>query len=215
MAKPRVGASPRCGTEVCPRCRWRRRSAAMRVLTTSSCCGALPRGGARLRPPPPPASPAVLALAERLLGSRAEAEDVAQETFLRLWRKAPSWRADGPPLAAWLHRVALSQCHRAWRRLGRQTEAPTAEPPDPAPLPPEQAQRAEEARRLRAALAELPLRQRAALALFTISSSACARSQKASESACMRQNRCWRGRGVGSPDGFPRRSDEGSFRQVG
>lgn len=110
--------------------------------------------------------PAVLALAERLLGSRAEAEDVAQETFLRLWRKAPSWRADGPPLAAWLHRIALSLCHKAWRRLGRQTEAPTADLPDPTPLPPEQAQRAEEARRLRAALAELPLRQRAALALF-------------------------------------------------
>lgn len=37
-------------------------------------------------------SPRVLAHAFRLLGNRAEAEDVAQEALLRLWRVAPEWR---------------------------------------------------------------------------------------------------------------------------
>ena len=38
-------------------------------------------------------TPRVLAYAARMLaGDRAEAEDVAQETLLRLWRMAPDWR---------------------------------------------------------------------------------------------------------------------------
>ena len=36
--------------------------------------------------------PRVFGLALRLLGDRAEAEDVAQEAMLRLWRIAPDWR---------------------------------------------------------------------------------------------------------------------------
>ena len=36
--------------------------------------------------------PRLLALATRMLGDRTEAEDVAQETFLRIWKQAPGWR---------------------------------------------------------------------------------------------------------------------------
>ena len=38
-------------------------------------------------------APRVLALARRMLTDEAEAEDVAQEAMMRLWKIAPSWRA--------------------------------------------------------------------------------------------------------------------------
>ncbi len=37
-------------------------------------------------------TPRVLRLASRMLGDAAEAEDVAQEAMLRLWRIAADWR---------------------------------------------------------------------------------------------------------------------------
>lgn len=52
----------------------------------------------------------VLACAWRILGDRAEAEDVAQDTFVRLLRKAPDWQPDGPALRSWLLRVATNLC---------------------------------------------------------------------------------------------------------
>ncbi len=38
----------------------------------------------------------IVAYSYRMLGDGAEAEDVAQETFLRLWRNIDTWRADAP-----------------------------------------------------------------------------------------------------------------------
>ena len=52
----------------------------------------------------------ILGLASRLLGQRADAEDVAQETFLRLWAHAGRWRPGEARLSTWLHRVALNLC---------------------------------------------------------------------------------------------------------
>ena len=62
----------------------------------------------------------VFACAWRILGDRAEAEDIAQETFVRLLRKAPAWQPDGPALRSWLLRVATNLCidrRRASARL--------------------------------------------------------------------------------------------------
>lgn len=50
----------------------------------------------------------IVSTAWRILGEKAEAEDVAQEAFIRLLRKLPQWQASGPPLRAWLHRVAVN-----------------------------------------------------------------------------------------------------------
>lgn len=57
-----------------------------------------------------------------ILRDHAEAEDVAQETFLRLLDKAPHWRPGGAQLRTWLHRVAINLCIDR-RRRGRRVTA--------------------------------------------------------------------------------------------
>jgi RNA polymerase sigma-70 factor (ECF subfamily) len=51
-------------------------------------------------------SRAVIAACTRILGDRAEAEDVAQEAFVIAYRSLGSWRSDGP-FGAWLARIAV------------------------------------------------------------------------------------------------------------
>ena len=52
----------------------------------------------------------ITALAGRLLDSPAEAQEVAQEVFLRAWKLRGSWREGRARYATWLHQVALNLC---------------------------------------------------------------------------------------------------------
>jgi RNA polymerase sigma-70 factor (ECF subfamily) len=113
--------------------------------------------------------PRVLALATRMLGDRAEAEDVTQEAMLRLWRQAPRWREGEAKVSTWLTRVALNL---ATDRLRRRRGVPLdtafgegVEPADGRPGVEAGLRAAERASALRAALAELPERQAQAVAL--------------------------------------------------
>lgn len=109
--------------------------------------------------------PRILALARRMLGDAAEAEDVAQEVFLRAWREAPRWRPGKARFDTWLHRVALNLCYD---RLRRGREQPTATPPeqaDPGPAPDRGLLAQDAARRVEQALMALPERQREAIVL--------------------------------------------------
>jgi RNA polymerase sigma-70 factor (ECF subfamily) len=55
--------------------------------------------------------PRVIGFAARMLGGdRAEAEDVAQEAMLRLWRIAPDWRPGEAKVSTWLYRVVTNLC---------------------------------------------------------------------------------------------------------
>ena len=45
-----------------------------------------------------------------VLREPAEAEDIAQEAFVRLLRKAPDWRPGEASLSTWLHRVVTNLC---------------------------------------------------------------------------------------------------------
>ena len=52
----------------------------------------------------------VVSQAWYMLNDRDEAEDVAQEAFLRLMKKVADWRPGGPRLRTWLHRVTVNLC---------------------------------------------------------------------------------------------------------
>lgn len=109
--------------------------------------------------------PRLLVLAQRMLGDSAEAEDVAQETFLRVWRQAPKWRTGEAKFDTWLHRVALNLCYD---RLRRRREIPTDAPPerpDEGPTPDRGLEAEDTGKRVAAALARLPDRQREAIVL--------------------------------------------------
>ncbi len=76
---------------------------------------------------------AVYRLALCRLGSRADAEDVYQEVFLRLLRDTTDFQ-DGEHLKAWLIRVTLSRCSDLRRSAWFRHSAPLEAAPD-APAP--------------------------------------------------------------------------------
>lgn len=108
---------------------------------------------------------AVVALAWRNLGNRADAEDVAQETFARLLAKAATWQANGPGLRAWLFRVATNLCIDRHRARARAPHGPEAieDVADTTGAPLEGSIAI--TRAVRVALGALPERQRAAVVL--------------------------------------------------
>src|SRR5512134_3880382 len=60
--------------------------------------------------------PRMVGLARRMLGDASEAEDVAQDVFLRVWREAPRWKPGAAKFETWMHRVALNLCYDRLRR---------------------------------------------------------------------------------------------------
>ncbi|MBP1805364.1 RNA polymerase sigma factor [Rubellimicrobium aerolatum] len=111
-------------------------------------------------------APRVLAQALRMLADRAEAEDVTQDAFLRLWRIAPEWRQGEAKVSTWLHRVTANLCTDRLRRRRRSVGLDeVAEPEDPAPSVAARMQGEARLRALSDALAQLPERQAQAVSL--------------------------------------------------
>ena len=111
-------------------------------------------------------APGILAQATRMLADRAEAEDVTQEVFLRLWRVAPDWRQGEAKVSTWAYRVTANLCTDRLRRRRRSVSMDeVAEPPDPSPSVPDRMQGQARLRALSDALASLPERQAQAVSL--------------------------------------------------
>lgn len=112
--------------------------------------------------------PRILGYARRTLGDAAEAEDIAQEVMLRLWRAAPTWRSGEAQVSTWAYRVAANLCTdrlRARSRRPAQAIDDVAEPADAAPTAEDEMIEAQRQQALTAALADLPDRQRQAVTL--------------------------------------------------
>lgn len=104
----------------------------------------------------------VFALAYRIAGTREEAEDLAQETFLRLHRSPRVWQggSDEAQVRGWLYRVATNLAYNSLRSGNRRTqrEERVLRPPGEIDLA-DAIERTEERRAVRRALLRLPERQ--------------------------------------------------------
>ncbi|MEZ5957944.1 MAG: RNA polymerase sigma factor [Hyphomonadaceae bacterium] len=110
--------------------------------------------------------PKMVGVARRMLNDGAEAEDVAQEVFLRVWREAPRWKPGQAKFETWMHRVALNLCYDRLRRRREKTDPDAGVMvADARPLASEEWFARQRAAKVNAALAALPERQRAAIAL--------------------------------------------------
>ncbi len=110
-------------------------------------------------------TPRILAFAQRMLGNRAEAEDVAQEAMLRLWRVARDWRQDQAKVSTWLFRVTSNLCTDLLRRRRSVPLDGIAEPEDGHPGALAGMIDQDRAKALDQALKLLPDRQRQAVIL--------------------------------------------------
>ena len=110
--------------------------------------------------------PAMLAVARRMLRDDAEAEDVAQEAMLRLWRSSDRLEIGDYGVRPWLRRVVSNLCIDRVR-AGRNTTVTDEVPEQPqAAIQVVSMEQQEASVRVGAALKELPERQRLALVLF-------------------------------------------------
>jgi len=112
--------------------------------------------------------PGVLGQATRMLSDRIEAEDVAQDAMMRLWKIAPDWRDGEAQISTWLYRVVANLCTdrlRKRQRAGAVGMDQIAEPVDPTPGVVENMQTDARMAALSDALGELPERQAQAVSL--------------------------------------------------
>lgn len=112
-------------------------------------------------------TPRVVSFATRMLGGdRAEAEDVAQEAMLRLWKIAAEWRQGEAQVSTWVYRVTSNLCTDRLRKRGRSVALDAAgDPADETPGAAAGLLEQDRAAALEAALMQLPERQRQAVTL--------------------------------------------------
>ncbi len=104
-------------------------------------------------------------IARRILNNQADAEDVAQEAFLRLWRHADRFDPGAARFGTWFYRITTNLCLDRTRRTPMAALEVAGDPADPA-MDQERSlsdQRTRQA--VAAAVADLPDRLRAAVTL--------------------------------------------------
>ena len=116
----------------------------------------------------------ILNYALRILGNRADAEDVAGEVFLALFEKKDSYQPQAK-FSTWLYTIARNNCISRirkrkfqislWFEKDETGELQCLDIPDDKNLPPQELARKETSFYLRRAIAKLPLEQKEALIL--------------------------------------------------
>ena len=108
------------------------------------------------------------ALANGFTSGGAEADDIVQETFLSFWKAASRWQPGGPPLGAYLTRIAVNRAidrdrrRRVRRFFGIEDAAGVA---DPEPAADDRLAGKHQLAAVTGYIAALPARQRAAILL--------------------------------------------------
>jgi RNA polymerase sigma-70 factor (ECF subfamily) len=108
-----------------------------------------------------------LAIAQGVVGNPSDADEIAQEAFMRVWENAGRWTPGRARFTTWLHRIVLNlsldRCRKPqW--LPFDTVGEVAD--DQAPDAPEVIARKERGVAVANALQAIPPRQRAAVTLF-------------------------------------------------
>lgn len=109
--------------------------------------------------------PRMLSLAKRMLNDPTEAEDVAQEALLRLWKQAAHWVPGRARLDTWLHKVAVNLCYDRLRRRKDTVDTSEIEIVDHEANPTKRLDQLEVSQQVETALNALPERQRLAIVL--------------------------------------------------
>lgn len=110
--------------------------------------------------------PRAIRVAQRIVRDPAEADDIGQEAFLRVWNKASSFDPQIARFTTWLYRIVLNLAFDRARKpkLAPIEEAAEIESGEAGPV--ETIIAAQQRRVLKQAMAALPDRQRGAVALF-------------------------------------------------
>ncbi len=116
-------------------------------------------------------APRAMAIARRILRNVEEAEDIVQETFLELWRRAPQFDGRRGGLCAWIVTIARSRAIdrlRSANTAGRVVDEASATPdvhPTAPPSPVVETERRITESKVADALATLPPEQRRTIQL--------------------------------------------------
>lgn len=101
----------------------------------------------------------------RMLGNSKDTEDIVQETLLRLWTHAQSWKPDKAGVSTWLHRIAHNLCIDYLRKDKSSISSELNEDLESEDRPAQATENEERLAALREALNDLPERQRSAIIL--------------------------------------------------
>ena len=104
------------------------------------------------------------------LQNKSDAEDIAQEAFLRLWKIVPDWKQDQAQVSTWLYRVIDNLCidRLRARRPSSSLDDLTNDPVDPSPSADQSMLDQSRARALQTALVPLPKQQARAVRVRTL-----------------------------------------------
>jgi RNA polymerase sigma-70 factor (ECF subfamily) len=104
-------------------------------------------------------------IALRIVGSRADAEDVVQDTMLKVWTHRGRWQHGRAKFSTWLYRVITNRCIDLRRRPRTDDVDAVPEPADAQPDVVSTMQRDEVSQLLERAMQRLPEHQRVAVIL--------------------------------------------------
>jgi RNA polymerase sigma-70 factor (ECF subfamily) len=104
-------------------------------------------------------------LAYRMTNNVADAEEITQDAFLRVWKHARKWKPGKAKFSTWLHKVTMNLCLDRLRKPKMANSDNLPEMHDQSAGPEHMMEAEQRAKLVRDALGEISERQRAALTL--------------------------------------------------